>query len=359
MLSVVAQYGVFTQQRLLIIISSYRHIVIWLKSEEKEVQVLLPCCVSILLVILTPMLFVTFAETGQYFVQVHAVLWSSPSWSAKVSTWYLYRKLYLNLSFSMSLSMSYPALSPSFAALGVEIWTLSDTWGQDGTTEGSDRLLRARLPPCPHFLHYCVICPLHIMVSISKAIIMPNIFVTLLIQSLNIGGACRTCLLVSPLNPTVTLSLAPMKLRSTTSAPFSSRNPLKQSIEDSTMPLNMFRRDEDEGTRSNVTISVMDEQLARMEKNNNGYNGSDEKDTSSALLLGSIQFYKNFISPVLPRACRFLPTCSTYGMEAIQQFGPTKGVILTAWRILRCSPFGGRGYDPPVWPPVPYNYRSY
>lgn len=74
MLSVVAQYGVFTQQRLLIIISSYRHIVIWLKSEEKEVQVLLPCCVSILLVILTPMLFVTFAETGQYFVQVHAVL---------------------------------------------------------------------------------------------------------------------------------------------------------------------------------------------------------------------------------------------------------------------------------------------
>ena len=47
------------------------------------------------------------------------------------------------------------------------------------------------------------------------------------------------------------------------------------------------------------------------------------------------------------------------GVQAIQEFGPAKGGILTAWRLLRCSPFGGRGYDPPKWPPVPYNYGSY
>ena len=79
----------------------------------------------------------------------------------------------------------------------------------------------------------------------------------------------------------------------------------------------------------------------------------------SSSMLASIQFYKNFISPILPPACRFLPTCSTYGVEAIQTFGPCKGAILTTWRILRCSPFGGKGYDPPVWPPVAYNFGSY
>lgn len=49
----------------------------------------------------------------------------------------------------------------------------------------------------------------------------------------------------------------------------------------------------------------------------------------------------------IPLACRFQPTCSQYGVQAIEEFGPEKGVILTAWRILRCTPFGGRGYDPP------------
>lgn len=79
----------------------------------------------------------------------------------------------------------------------------------------------------------------------------------------------------------------------------------------------------------------------------------------SAAMVGTIGFYKNFISPLLPPACRFLPTCSQYGVQAIEDFGPEKGVILTAWRLLRCSPFGGKGYDPPKWPPVAYNYGSY
>lgn len=45
-------------------------------------------------------------------------------------------------------------------------------------------------------------------------------------------------------------------------------------------------------------------------------------------------------------------------MEAIETFGPSKGAVLTAWRILRCNPLGGRGYDPPVWPPPPWNAGS-
>ncbi len=85
---------------------------------------------------------------------------------------------------------------------------------------------------------------------------------------------------------------------------------------------------------------------------------AESKPVSSAMV-GTIGFYKNFISPLLPPACRFLPTCSQYGVQAIEQFGPEKGVVLTAWRILRCSPFGGKGYDPPKWPPVAYTYGSY
>ena len=64
--------------------------------------------------------------------------------------------------------------------------------------------------------------------------------------------------------------------------------------------------------------------------------------------------------PVLPHAdfavnppsCRFVPTCSQYAMTAFRTFGPAKGFVLTAWRILRCNPWGGVGYDPPRWPPV-------
>lgn len=79
----------------------------------------------------------------------------------------------------------------------------------------------------------------------------------------------------------------------------------------------------------------------------------------STAMVATIGVYKNFISPLLPPACRFVPTCSQYGVQAIKEFGPCKGVILTSWRILRCSPVGGKGYDPPKWPPVPYTYSSY
>jgi putative membrane protein insertion efficiency factor len=68
-----------------------------------------------------------------------------------------------------------------------------------------------------------------------------------------------------------------------------------------------------------------------------------EGEIMSSSMIIDIGFYKKWISPLLPPACRFLPTCSQYGVQAIQEFGPTKGVILTAWRLARCSPLGGKG----------------
>lgn len=86
---------------------------------------------------------------------------------------------------------------------------------------------------------------------------------------------------------------------------------------------------------------------------------AEEENNMSAAMIATIGVYKNFISPLLPPACRFLPTCSQYGVQAIQEFGPCKGGVLTGWRLMRCSPFGGKGYDPPKWPPVSYTYGSY
>ena len=64
------------------------------------------------------------------------------------------------------------------------------------------------------------------------------------------------------------------------------------------------------------------------------------------LLLGLIAFYRTCISPLLPPACRYTPTCSQYAKEAITKYGPFKGGWLALKRILRCNPWGGSGYDP-------------
>ena len=56
--------------------------------------------------------------------------------------------------------------------------------------------------------------------------------------------------------------------------------------------------------------------------------------------LSILQFYKREISPILPPSCRFLPTCSEYSMDSFKRYGVGKGVVLTAWRLLRCNPFG-------------------
>ena len=64
------------------------------------------------------------------------------------------------------------------------------------------------------------------------------------------------------------------------------------------------------------------------------------------LLILAIQGYKRFISPALPPACRYLPTCSVYALEAIERHGAVKGVWLGTKRVCRCHPWGGSGYDP-------------
>lgn len=64
------------------------------------------------------------------------------------------------------------------------------------------------------------------------------------------------------------------------------------------------------------------------------------------LLLLPIYFYKGAISPLTPPSCRFMPSCSTYALEAIRKHGPFKGLYLALRRILRCHPWGGSGYDP-------------
>ena len=64
------------------------------------------------------------------------------------------------------------------------------------------------------------------------------------------------------------------------------------------------------------------------------------------LLILPIRFYQKYISPLKPPTCRFTPTCSQYAIEAIRKHGPFKGLYLAVWRILRCNPWGGSGYDP-------------
>jgi hypothetical protein len=62
--------------------------------------------------------------------------------------------------------------------------------------------------------------------------------------------------------------------------------------------------------------------------------------------LGAIRFYQRNISPSLPAACRFQPTCSHYGYEAFEKHGILKGFAMTAWRLARCNPFNRGGIDP-------------
>lgn len=64
------------------------------------------------------------------------------------------------------------------------------------------------------------------------------------------------------------------------------------------------------------------------------------------LFLLIIRFYQLFISPLLGANCRYYPTCSQYGKEAILKYGPFKGGLMAVKRILRCNPWGGHGHDP-------------
>ncbi len=64
-------------------------------------------------------------------------------------------------------------------------------------------------------------------------------------------------------------------------------------------------------------------------------------------ILALIRLYQAVVSPALPsNTCRFYPSCSHYGYQAVYKYGAIKGTIMAAWRILRCNPFNPGGFDP-------------
>ena len=64
------------------------------------------------------------------------------------------------------------------------------------------------------------------------------------------------------------------------------------------------------------------------------------------LMVALVKLYQYILSPILPGACRYTPTCSEYGVQALRKHGPWRGGWLTLKRILSCHPWGGHGYDP-------------
>lgn len=64
------------------------------------------------------------------------------------------------------------------------------------------------------------------------------------------------------------------------------------------------------------------------------------------ILIWLIKVYRKYISPMKSTRCPYIPTCSQYGLEAIEKYGALKGGLLTMWRIMRCNPFSKGGYDP-------------
>ncbi len=64
------------------------------------------------------------------------------------------------------------------------------------------------------------------------------------------------------------------------------------------------------------------------------------------LAVAPVLLYSRFISPALPRRCKYEPTCSRYAVDAIREYGILKGVVLAGWRLLRCNPWSYGGYDP-------------
>jgi uncharacterized protein len=66
----------------------------------------------------------------------------------------------------------------------------------------------------------------------------------------------------------------------------------------------------------------------------------------SSLILGLLDGYKRFVSPFLPSACRFHPTCSMYMRDAVDKYGASRGIVLGLRRLTRCHPFHPGGIDP-------------
>jgi len=68
--------------------------------------------------------------------------------------------------------------------------------------------------------------------------------------------------------------------------------------------------------------------------------------TVRRLATAPIRAYRRFVSPALPRRCKYEPSCSAYAAQAIEQYGILRGLVLGVWRILRCNPWSHGGHDP-------------
>jgi putative membrane protein insertion efficiency factor len=64
------------------------------------------------------------------------------------------------------------------------------------------------------------------------------------------------------------------------------------------------------------------------------------------VVLAPVRAYQRWVSPGLPRRCRYEPSCSAYAAESIRRFGAGRGLLLASWRLLRCNPFSHGGFDP-------------
>jgi uncharacterized protein len=74
--------------------------------------------------------------------------------------------------------------------------------------------------------------------------------------------------------------------------------------------------------------------------------GGGMRRLATAAVTAPIRLYQRFISPLLPRRCKYEPTCSAYAVQAVRSFGPFRGTVLAVWRLLRCNPFSHGGHDP-------------
>ena len=65
-----------------------------------------------------------------------------------------------------------------------------------------------------------------------------------------------------------------------------------------------------------------------------------------AVVIAPLLVWRHVISPGLPRRCKYEPSCSRYAIDAIREYGVLRGIVLAAWRVLRCNPWSDGGYDP-------------
>jgi putative membrane protein insertion efficiency factor len=72
------------------------------------------------------------------------------------------------------------------------------------------------------------------------------------------------------------------------------------------------------------------------------------REIPKTFVLAALRVYKWAVSPLLPPACRYVPTCSEYAMEAVDRYGALRGGWMAMWRVLRCHPLVKGGYDPVV-----------